>query len=568
MNKLTVLDIYCGAGGFSEGFRQQGFEIVGGVDKWEPAIETYNHNFGLDCVVKDVLDFEHSVEEIEKLPNTDVLIGSPPCVTFSSSNKSGKADKSLGVRLTEIYLRIIAVKKYSPDSKLKAWFMENVVNSMNYLNDYYTFKDLGLSAWAKELKLSPNKKAIILKGNQSIINSADYGSAQKRKRVVSGEIISLGSLLLPSPTYKSPDEDGKLLEYKTLGFVKNALPKPNERKSSRFICDPLYPMIKIKTSDISDHFYDTGLYQCEWKNSKFLKVNHPYMGRMSFPENEEKPSRTITATKIGTSREAIIFKSEHKRSGNGAYRIPTIREAASIMGFPLTYQFVGTEGMKCALVGNAVCPTVSRAFAKQLRKTLGLPEIKKPKVQLNSNLQYVNNLNVYAEKIFDKPPQRLRGSRYRRHPFKDGHLTVTLSNYDIEKNEKEAGRWRTSVQYGNGEGFPHFGFPDGFYKKIENMIKEFDQGTTFLDVINNGFTLKVGRRKDLQSMYELQRSQGDLIEPTELMEKLAYIINNLKIDEQKFIQNGTVIFKNKKVVPVKQLFALYAINKISSIANR
>src|SRR5690554_1313466 len=126
MNKQpTVIDIFCGAGGFSEGFRQQGFDVIQGIDHWEPAVKTFNHNFGLDCSVKSVLDFEHSIEEIEALPDTEVIIGSPPCVTFSSSNISGKADKTSGVTLTQIFLRIVAVKKWKNNSKLEAWFMEN-----------------------------------------------------------------------------------------------------------------------------------------------------------------------------------------------------------------------------------------------------------------------------------------------------------------------------------------------------------------------------------------------------------------------------------------------------------
>ena len=47
-NKLTVIDFFGGAGGFSEGFRQQGFEVIKGVDYWKPAVDTFNHNFGLD----------------------------------------------------------------------------------------------------------------------------------------------------------------------------------------------------------------------------------------------------------------------------------------------------------------------------------------------------------------------------------------------------------------------------------------------------------------------------------------------------------------------------------------
>lgn len=565
MSAPTVIDFFCGAGGFSEGFRQQGFDIVLGIDRWEPAIKTFNHNFGLNCSPKNILDFEDSIEEIEKLPYTDIIIGSPPCVTFSSSNKSGKADKSLGVRLTEIFLRIVAVKKHQPNSILKAWFMENVSNSVNYLNDYYTFKDLNLSKWARKNKLSPNKKAIVLKDNQPEINSANYGSAQTRSRVISGEFIEKGNLIIPPPTHQSPDETGNLQKYITLGQIKGSMPAPNAAKSDRVVSDPLYPAIQIKLSELTDHFYDTGLYECEWKQSRFLKVNHPYMGKMSFPENEEKPSRTITATKIGTSREAIIYRSEFDRVGDGEYRTPTIRESASIMGFPITYQFLGSEGVKCKLIGNAVCPSVSRAFARLTRKELGLRAINSPIVRSTSNITGIENLNSFSPKPFVNPPKRNKGSRFRRHPFKDGNLTVTLSNYDIDKNEKAISKWVTSVQYGNGEGFPIYSYPNGYYKKIEPIIKELQNGKKFLHIMNNGFSEKIGKKNELQEMYESQRSIGNLLEPTELIEEVARLIEKLEVGKEEFVQNRRTIFKNKETVPVKQLFALYAINKISSI---
>jgi DNA (cytosine-5)-methyltransferase 1 len=82
MSKLTVIDFFCGAGGFSEGFRQMGFEILQGYDHWKPAVDTYNHNFNLECEVTNILDFKDSIEAIENLPNTDVIIGSPPCIEF------------------------------------------------------------------------------------------------------------------------------------------------------------------------------------------------------------------------------------------------------------------------------------------------------------------------------------------------------------------------------------------------------------------------------------------------------------------------------------------------------
>ena len=67
--------------------------------------------------------------------------------------------------------------------------------------------------------------------------------------------------------------------------------------TNRVIRDPIYKDIKLPANELTDHFYDTGLYESEWKQSKHLKINHPYMGKMSFPEKEENPSRTITAYK-------------------------------------------------------------------------------------------------------------------------------------------------------------------------------------------------------------------------------------------------------------------------------
>ncbi len=88
MDNFTVIDLFCGAGGFSEGFRQQGFEIVNGYDYWKPAIATYSHNFGAGKgILKNILDFKDDISAIEALPDTEVILGSPPCVSFSNSNQ-------------------------------------------------------------------------------------------------------------------------------------------------------------------------------------------------------------------------------------------------------------------------------------------------------------------------------------------------------------------------------------------------------------------------------------------------------------------------------------------------
>lgn len=561
MKKYKVIDFFCGAGGFSEGFRQMGFEIIEGYDHWKPAIDTFNHNFGLNCKVKNILDFNKSIEEIEELPNTEIIIGSPPCVSFSSSNKSGNADKSLGVELTETFLKIVAIKKHQPNSILKAWFMENVVNSKRYLQTAYTFKDLGLTDWANKHRISPLKIAIDLYDNSTIINSADYGSYQSRKRVISGEVIKKQKLVIPKTTHGI---DG--LPYNTIAKIRTAFPTPFNPKSKRIVTDIQYP-ISIRQDLISDHFYDTGVYKSEWGFSKYWKINHPYMGKMSFPENENKPSRTITATRIANSRESIIYKSEINRKGDGEFRLPTVREAAIIMGFPVTYQFIGSEHTKWRLVGNAVCCGVSRAFAGVVLDELRITKSDQLIISETPNLEGVQNLNTYSLKVFNNPPVKNAGARFRRHAIKEGNLTVTLSNYDIEKNNKTNGRWFTSIQYGTGKGFPIQHVEDLFFKKIEKLIKSFDGGTEFLKIINNGFSEKISSSIKLQEMFEQQKSLGKYKEPTELVDELGLILKKININNEKLNQDVQKVFQFKDTVPLKQLLALYAINKITTIAN-
>lgn len=566
MEKLTVIDFFCGAGGFSEGFRQKGFKIIAGYDHWKPAVDSFNHNFGTSSIETNILDFKNSITKIQELPNTDIIIGSPPCVSFSSSNKSGKADKTLGLDLTKSFLRVVAIKKHKKNSILKGWFMENVVNSKKYISNIYSFVDLDLEKWAKENGFNPESEALNLKDNSIIINSADYGSYQARKRVISGEIISVNKIVAPQPTNSNiPSID--LPRWNTLSDLLNVFPSPLSKESDSMISDPIYNSIKVKQSELTDHYYDSGLYKSEWKQSKELKTNHYCMGKMSFPENYDKPSRTITATKSGTSRESLIYKSEYNRKGNGEYRTPTIREVSSIMGFPFTYQFLGTINSKWRLVGNAVCPTVSRAFAGQILLDLNIQSSRNLILIKKPNLQKVTNLNDFKEKLFNKQPKRTKNSRFRRHPIKEGNITVTLSNYDIENNTKTLDKWFTSVQYGTGVNFKNQKIVDGFYKNIEPLIIKEKEGERFINIINNGFTDKIGSAKDLQKMYEEQTGYNNLLEPTELVEKVNKIINKIEFDNSNHKQKNKNIFTKKNIIPMSQVFALYAINKISSIAN-
>jgi len=552
-NKLTVIDFFGGAGGFSEGFRQQGFEVIKGVDYWKPAVDTFNHNFGLDGKSIDVLEYAEDIERINQLPDSDVILGSPPCVSFSSSNKQGGADKTLGISLIENFFRIVAVKKYQPNSNLKAWFMENVSNSIKHTKDTYTFTELNLTEWANEQGINPNSQAINFIDNHKVLSSFDFGVAQARKRLFAGEVISTG---------RFPDLENKV--GKTVREIFKEFPKPFDSK--QVVIDPNYPEIKLNASELTDHYYDTGVYKSHWDYSKYCKVNHPYMGRMSFPENLDNPSRTITATKLDNSREALIYHDELGRKGNGQYRTPTIREIAVLMSFPITYQFLGSENSKWRLVGNAVTPLVSAAIARATLNVLQLPLVKKPMVELKPELDGVLNLNSSELKLFDRALIKKSGARFRRHAFKDGNITVALSNYCLKQNSDSDGIWRTTVTYGTGKSYKLQEVDTSNHQKIEGFILEsFNDGKEFIRAIKNDLLHKVSVSLKLQYIYEQNLYQDEKLHPVELINEVQSIIARYANGE--VVRSGGV-FKYKEEVYKRQLYALFAIKVISMEINQ
>ena len=52
------------------------------------------------------------------------------------------------------------------------------------------------------------------------------------------------------------------------------------------------------------------------------------------------------------------------------HRSITVREAATITGFPLDYKFIGSHSKRCEEVGNAVPPAMSSAISKEVIKVL------------------------------------------------------------------------------------------------------------------------------------------------------------------------------------------------------
>lgn len=572
MKKKRAIDFFCGAGGFSEGFRQQGFDIIMGIDNWRPAVQTHNLNHGLNDEVMDVLDYEGDISKIDALPNTEIVIGSPPCVTFSMSNRAGKADKSLGIRLIEAYLRVVAVKKHQPCSILKAWLMENVPNSRNFVQEKYTFEDLNLAEWAKGFGRSPDEVALFVKNNGDLLTASDYGSPQSRTRFVCGEVVGTGKFPYPIKTRGNKEEG--LLPHLTLGDIKRRMPSPlNGDKGSSWE-DPNYPGLVLDKAHLTDHFYDTGVYEVEWSSAREAKLNHPFMGRMSFPEDENRPSRTIMATRSASTREAIIFRSELDRKGDGEYRLPTIREAATLMGFPYNYQFTGSEGTKWRLIGNAVCPHMSSALARAILTELDHEVVPLDQVKFKTfdpDLLSSIDLRVNSHNNLSTPPKKNKGARFRSHPFKSGNMTVALMNFDPVLGSQKGtngSRWYPVVFSGSGIDYRSAILDHNSALILKSLIEQQVGRHDLIDALSLVFEGKVATASVLQTILEENAThEGDLLSPSKLVDLVRSTIDALNL-KGKVIENLTLPGFSKHNVPLEQIYAMYAMLFIVELINR
>lgn len=139
MEKLKVMDLFAGAGGLSNGFKQTGqFEIKIAVEIDNHARETYLANHKEDIIFyKDItkLNFKKNNGELkEEFKDIDLVIGGPPCQGFSNANRQKNSLISSNNQLVKEFLRVI--EEIEP----KAFVMENVRSMDSDKHKFYYSK--------------------------------------------------------------------------------------------------------------------------------------------------------------------------------------------------------------------------------------------------------------------------------------------------------------------------------------------------------------------------------------------------------------------------------------------
>lgn len=356
--KYRLLDLFCGAGGMTLGFvgsKFSGqFESVFAIDNDNAAVNTYNANFSKNkhCINANI---EEWLAEAD-VPQADVVIGGPPCQGFSLLNKNRDGDHRRA--LWEPYMDIVE------KSNASVFVMENVPGLLKSPE----FGDIVKRAEELGFKILP----------PAVLNTADYGVPQTRKRAIaigikqSDFVNSEIPLFPPKPTCSAPGTDTGLPLWRT---VKDALSDlPTEPKGTNIRVDELPPL--------NLHF---GRTPTDVSLERYKAVP---IGGNRFDLQKNRPDITpncwIKKTSGGTDlfgrlwwdRPSVTIRTEFFKPEKGRYLHPdqhrpiTHREAARLMSFPDDFIFTGTKIEIARQIGNAVPPVFAARLADYVANLL------------------------------------------------------------------------------------------------------------------------------------------------------------------------------------------------------
>jgi len=350
MKELRTLDLFAGAGGLSLGFEMAGvgFRSTFAVEIDEAAASTFKRNFGTPV-------YAGPIEDLDEFEDADVIIGGPPCQGFSPLGRDrDDVSRAEMNELWQQYLR--AVRQVRP----RAFVIENVPEFQKS------------AQFAKLLQLMASDPVLSGYGyGFGVLNAADYGVPQRRRRGIFVAIRGLKEVPWPPPVSHGPDSaDGtphatvrEALEGLALmpEIIDIALDDENRqdlhfRRQPRPMSVARYQAVPAGGNrfDLARNRPDL-LPRC-WANKATGTTD--VMGRLWW----DRPSVTIRTE---------FFKPEKGRYLHPvADRAITHREAARLQSFPDTFEFDGSKTEVAKQIGNAVPPLLAKAIALHVHEQI------------------------------------------------------------------------------------------------------------------------------------------------------------------------------------------------------
>jgi DNA (cytosine-5)-methyltransferase 1 len=365
---LTSVDLFCGAGGLTEGLRAAGYSARLAVDFDQQAIDTFQHNHpGITAVCADItgLDGERT-RELAKLEKgeLDLLAGGPPCQGFSLAGQRLPDDPK-----NKLFLEFVGMAR---ELEPRAILFENVAGIQSMQGGAVvaaiqaSFQDLGYT---------------VISG---LLNAAEFGVPQARPRFI---LIGLrdGVPTLPSPTHRRANLDQAMLFESLLPAISVAealsdLPRIEQGEGQEEWMHESQPLNDFQ-AERRGHRNRGVLYNHRaTRHSELIVERYSLIpqGRTNaaVPEHlrtkkinvyrlsDGEPSRTVTCN----------FRTDllHPWEPRGL----TVREAARLQSFDDDYRFFGNLTRKAKYVtqddqvGNAVPPLLAQALGRHIASLL------------------------------------------------------------------------------------------------------------------------------------------------------------------------------------------------------
>lgn len=368
---FTCSELFCGAGGLSEGFQRAGFSILSANDFDEYAVATMRathpktrvlHGPIQDISAKDLLQ-DSGLRKGE----LDVLSGGPPCQAFSVYNhQRGMHDERSG--LFREYLRI--VEELNP----KFIVMENVMGILSI--------EEGLAV--KEIQ---NRLAKLgYRVENRVLKAEEYGVPQERRRVFFVANRLGTNFSWPKPTHGAPQNGGSALkpfvtvwdaigDLPTLRLLEGAETQDypmaaqtdfqrRMRQGAKKVFNHVAPSLAPINVERLKHISPGG----SWRDIPIRLLP----AGMKLARRCDHTKRYGRLEKTGLSSTILTKCDPHW----GAYFHPTqdrtltVREAARLQSFPDRFQFTGPRVEQFRQVGNAVPPVLAHAVAQSVARSL------------------------------------------------------------------------------------------------------------------------------------------------------------------------------------------------------
>lgn len=329
----TAIDLFAGAGGASQGLRDAGFRVLAAVETDESAADTYAQNHkGTKLLRQDIkeVDTAQLRKELMLAPHELTLLNAcPPCQGFSTLGAADADDPRNDL--------IAAVWPFVAVMRPRAIVLENVP---------------GIRDDDRLVRLLRQARGAGYSAREYCVQAADLGVPQRRRRhlIVA---ISNARKTLPADFLDFLPDDVPVAR-STVGPVFEASAQIDPRADPLHVGRTLRKQTKerVRAVPIGGTRFDlpkSKQLACH-KRLGQRNATGPY-GRMK----ADQPAPTLTTRCTTPSCGSFIHPTEDRGI--------TLREAALIQTFPLTYSFCGGYGSMERQIGNALPPRVAELLA-------------------------------------------------------------------------------------------------------------------------------------------------------------------------------------------------------------